>query len=615
MELYQPYFFTRDDALVGELPMVLTACRSLAAGVFPDYDPWILLGAPLAATGLPSITYPPTMLAWALARALGDENATFEVFAFLHLFAGYVLTWRALRQLGTGADLAMLLALWLPFSGPILVMGRCWHMIVPLAAWAPALGLLAIRLLRPVGPAWAFTVGVAIATAWQVGFTQISIWTVLFAATLGVVLVGLGHVPLRRLAWTVPAGLVAAAGAAPLLVAQLFATAEVRNAGGYGNGVAAGLLAMIVPVSAPHPNGWGTPAGMGALYSWGGFPALATLLALASWRPRHGTRPWFAFAVVAGILLLAALGDDGPIWPVLRWIPIFGKINNHPFRLLPFVATASIFAAGPWLEALVRGRMRTVVVALGLLLLLGHLRRPGAFYDYGFLPYPAPSSVLENVPAESRFLSLAPARSHRPDYGEGLPHNLPLLTRRSTIDGYDPIAELSTPFRAAHARIHRAPIEALARYGVSHVLAPPDLGGDWDPAFLGRWDTLTAALIAGSTEVERDGWSLRALPSPDPLAFSDRPLPITLDASGATVKLGGEGAPTVNLLAIPGLVAEVDGHEVPIAADEWGRVTVDARGDVLRVRYHAPWATGLGVGAVLLTAGLGAAWGMRRRGW
>src|ERR1019366_3556681 len=90
LEVMQPYYFTQDDALVGELPGILLGCRSLWQGTFPDWNPYVFLGAPLATIGFWAITYPPQLLSYAIARhLLGNEFATMEVFAALHLVVGF----------------------------------------------------------------------------------------------------------------------------------------------------------------------------------------------------------------------------------------------------------------------------------------------------------------------------------------------------------------------------------------------------------------------------------------------------------------------------------------------------------------------------------------------
>ena len=104
LEWMQPYYFAQDDALVGELPGILLGCRSYWDGVFPNWNPYVFLGAPLASIGFWALTYPPQLLAYAIARhLLGDELATMEVFAALHLAVGFVAMRYLARRLGMGA--------------------------------------------------------------------------------------------------------------------------------------------------------------------------------------------------------------------------------------------------------------------------------------------------------------------------------------------------------------------------------------------------------------------------------------------------------------------------------------------------------------------------------
>ena len=125
LELLFPYFFCQDDALSLELPAVLMTCRGIWQGLTPEYNPYIFLGSP---TPDMSGVYPPMYLAYGFARhLLGDEHATFDIFAAIHLLAGYCLTFVVARRMGVGAVLAALCGLTFVLSGPVLVMARCWH--------------------------------------------------------------------------------------------------------------------------------------------------------------------------------------------------------------------------------------------------------------------------------------------------------------------------------------------------------------------------------------------------------------------------------------------------------------------------------------------------------
>lgn len=161
LELINPFFFCQDDALVLELPAVLLAMRSLWQGVTATYNPFIFLGSPTPSIGG---FYPPMPLAYAIARhLLGNESATFEVFAAMHVLAGYCLAFLFARRLGIGPPLAALASATFVLSGPVLVMARCWHSFSVLPFFIPLFALLADRLRRgPVDWLWPVAVGLAL---------------------------------------------------------------------------------------------------------------------------------------------------------------------------------------------------------------------------------------------------------------------------------------------------------------------------------------------------------------------------------------------------------------------------------------------------------------------
>jgi len=68
LEGIQPYYFTQDDALVSELPGILVGCRGVWQGHWPNYNPYVFMGSSLVNFGLYSLTYPPTYLAYGIAR-------------------------------------------------------------------------------------------------------------------------------------------------------------------------------------------------------------------------------------------------------------------------------------------------------------------------------------------------------------------------------------------------------------------------------------------------------------------------------------------------------------------------------------------------------------------
>ena len=209
-EFRQPYYFTQDDALVCELPGMLVGCRGVWEGIWPNFNPYSFMGALLANLGLYSLTYPPTYLAYGIARhGLGDENVTLEVFAGLHIFAGYAITFGLVRQMRASPAVAAMVAMCVVLSGSSLIMGRSWHTFVPLVVWLPTLAWGLVRLCQgPVGWVWTLTMGIAIGLTFHVGFPQMSVWTAGFFVFVVMTLVLLGEVPWQRALYALPAVLI-----------------------------------------------------------------------------------------------------------------------------------------------------------------------------------------------------------------------------------------------------------------------------------------------------------------------------------------------------------------------------------------------------------------------
>ena len=136
LEVKEPFYFTQCDTVNEDLPLILVGCRSYWRGEFPNYNPYTWLGTPLAGAGLASLTYPPTLLSYAVARhVLFNENATAEVFVILHLTAGFFLMRRLACKIGMGALAANLSALSFVLSGggadhgPVVVQLRSHHVL------------------------------------------------------------------------------------------------------------------------------------------------------------------------------------------------------------------------------------------------------------------------------------------------------------------------------------------------------------------------------------------------------------------------------------------------------------------------------------------------------
>lgn len=659
LELINPFFFCQDDALVLELPAVLLAMRSLWQGVPATYNPFIFLGSPTPSIGG---FYPPMPLAYAIARhLLGNEYATFDVFAAIHLLGGYCLAFLFARRVGIGPPLAALASATFVLSGPVLVMARCWHSFSVLPFFIPLFALLADRLRRGrVNWLWPAALGIALGAYYHSGFPQLFVLgcgiMLVHAASLAVT----GLVPTRRLVWLVPALCFGAALSVPVFYQQWRLAKEITlNDAGGGEGVGGNLLSMLLPyplVQGTLPNGWGSVnlQWNGHFYYFGTVLLVAFLVGLAAlfWRAvrnpgstaegGESARLMLALAIPAVVAFLLALGESGGLWWLMGLLPV--GLRNNPFRAIPwFVFFASVagarwleaFLAAPaaWLQALRlgpdrRSKILAGCVGVGTFLILLHLTRVGiAFYSYSFQPYPPlPDSLAKAIsPAavggQHRIMSFAAMRTTDPSYPLALPHNLPCHYEVPALFSYDPLVQRFGRYAACLERLREDPRKALAAYGVRWLFVHRTVTGGWMPQTPNRFELLLpfADLLESLGDIKQlsipdldDSIQVLAIPEAVPLAFdvaeAATSLPMMLDVSGASVGLEPTDSPrrvVFNLLWYPDLAASVDGMPVPVIEDEWHRsvVVVPAGARDVQLRYKPPTRQGILVALGLFGAG------------
>ncbi len=644
LESRDPYYFTQDDNFAQFLPMILHGCSVLAEGAFPDFNPFQFMGTPTASVGVYALTYPPTWLSCAIAeRILGAPAAAIEVFAFLHLAAGYGAAFWAGRAAGLRPALACAVALSFALSGFFLIGGRSWYYMLPVALWLPLMVVAVEKLRRgPVGLGWALLTGLSVGAFFHAGNAQMWSYAIVLTA-LALALSWLaGEVPLRRLAWAAAAFLVAAAVAAPLLLSQLSFAAGVERQGGGGLGILGGLAAMVLPyplVRAEHPNGWGNLdlEFMGHFYYAGtvlvgaGLAALLGLaaLALAGRLPRRAlaSNLWLICGTAA---LLLALGNYAPLWGALSALPGFSKFN-HPFKFLPFVVLFLCLGGAGVLENLLRqGRLKAgyggaIAALTGALVLFHAAQARPSFYTYSEDPYPPLPRELRQIlsgdgsVAAGRVLPISPKQTVATGYVASLQHNFPSLYRISSLEGYDTLVLNTMENRNRAVRLLEAPVAAARAYGVRWLVY-------FDPGIVTRARRpgkerlndqqrfLHAALAPhGTARVTRPHFQLIELPDASPLAFvegaPERPLALAYEGGAVRVELDDEavGAPVVlNFLARPATRVLADGEPVSTTADAWGRVVVTppAGTRTLLLGYAPPWKKGLTAALILGLAAL-----------
>lgn len=644
LEVFQPCYFSQDDALATEMPGMLVGCRSVWKGQFPDFNPYTLMGTPLASVGGASLTYPPTYLAYFIARnLLRNEYLLMEVFAFLHLIAGFWLTWWLAKREGFGDFVSTLAALTFVLSGPVLIMGRSWHMTMGIVVWMPLL-LLCVQSLRkgPVSWKWALATGASLGFYYQVGFSQVWAYALMFFGVAVLWLVATGDIPLRRLRWLIPAFLFGLALSLPLFMTQFAATRDMAHKGGYGNGVLVGMKSFFLPypVKSLHPNLWGSAnfRYMGEFYYFGTLFMMLWIFAVLLILTRRPTRKllsrsaWSACALLAFLL---ALGPDGGLWRLISILPLARQMNNHPFRVLPFFVLFAVLAGGGVMEGFLsvlknRRRWECAIGVAALALLAWHVCfARSAFYSYGFKPYPPLSSALTRLlgkdasPGHWRILPIAPPRSIEPNFADSLALSLPAVYGICSFDGYDPLTESRPAVRIARNRLGNYPARALRAYGVRWIVvhrtavAPTFSSNPFERGLEGipRWGFLLKLLPALKAKkvLQLPDVEVWRLDGGDPSAF-----PMGSRREALEVKTTGTGLEVflpkglesenivVNFLWYPGTRAWADGERVPCGRDFWDRIVVKVPRDAKRVEVYlgGKWGPGLKEGGLTLLLAL-----------
>jgi hypothetical protein len=661
LELVDPFTFCQDDALVGELPAVLLHMRAAWKGIPAEYNPYVCLGSPTPAlVGF----YPPMYLAYAIARhLLGNEYATLDVFAALHLAAGYCFSFVLTRRLGIGPVLAALASLTFVLSGPVLVMARCWHSFAVLATFIPLFGLL-VDLLRTGGVTWRWPLatGIALGLFYQSGFLQLFVLgcgiMLLHAFTLAAV----GRMPWRRLGWLVPALAFGAAIAIPMFCQQWRVSKDLpTNEPSFGWGAVAGIPAMLLPYPlavGPMPNDWGNEnlAWAGHFYYFGtvllvgclaaGIAAIRQRLrpaapqsAAATARP-DASRMQLPLLVPALVAFLLALGEWGGLWWLLELLPV--GLKNNPFRAMPWFVFYACVSGARFFEDFLAGRQSlpgrsaesrrlldlAAIAGMGLALVALHLTRVGglAFYTYGFRPYPPLLPAIANLVEpdknghQSRILSFAALQTGDPSYPLALPRNLPCLHEVPAFFGYDPVVERFDRYKSCVARLAEDPQAALAAYGVRWLLVHRTAWGGWKASpdqILEQRITFAHLFkpLSHNPEVSLPDLAeyLRVfeIPDPAPLAFDEsepaQPLALEMSTAGLVITLEPEPRPrrvVANFLRYPAITAMADGRPATVGEDAWQRIVVDvpAGARAIRIRHSPPRGPGIAL-ALLLSLG------------
>ena len=630
LEISERYYFAQDDNLSQFLPVIVQSARGLWRGEFPTWNPHQFAGAPTMSLGTYALTYPPTYLSYAVARhVLGNEWLTFEVFGWLHLLLGYWVTLRLLVRLGIRLRVAVAGSVCYSLSGFLLIAGRSWFYMLPLAVWLPLAATSLAELARgAVSWKWTLKTGLILGVLFHAGNAQMWVYAMMFLVMTTIYLWSFAGRSWRVAIPSLGAIGIAIGIATLLLIPQMLETRNVRRFA-YGSGIQSGLFGLFVPSPLSYAETPGTPATLhgerlSELFFFGGVLALAAAPLVISffvhrWGPKIAAKnvfvPLLAFALICGC------GREGVLWFIGTELP-FLKSFSQPFKFLAFIQLFGVCVGGVVVERLLRTsraheKWELPLVTTCFLLMAYHTTQANAsMFNFGFMPYPPLRADLAEAfkkEEAGRVFSIAPVRSGGDRYFDSLIHNFATVTSQYSLEGYDPLISNNPSHLALSKRLKEGEtVKTLEALGVRWVIAykghdsPPN-ARDFpyrSPLYFWRphQKEMAKAVASASDKVfTRTEVTLYRL-NPAPLAFftdqPNDPLTIAFHAHGADIRLptkasseAGARQLVLNILPPRFATIAIDGKRSDFRVDEWGRLEVDVPAGANRVdfRYQPPF--------------------------
>lgn len=335
-------FYVRDIHLQW-FGQVESFVRSIAAGSWPVWDPYVSFGQPLLANANTQILYPPTWL-----NLLVRPWTYYTIFFAAHLLLAALGMRRLLQRLGVSPTGSLVAAALWTCSGPLLSLGNVWNHLAA-AAWMPWVVFAADRAAASGRVRDALLWGAAAAAQMLAGSPDFVLMTALLA---GGVAATREH-PLRRRSLARFAAMAAIAGAfaCALSAGQLLPSLELAERANrwhmssetrsYWSQHPVSLAQLMVPKlwnDLPLNARWrallfeSREPFLLSLYLGPGLAALALASLTAGRRGRN------ALLVAASVAILVALGRFGPFYDIA--ITLF-----PPLKAMRFPAKAMVPAA------------------------------------------------------------------------------------------------------------------------------------------------------------------------------------------------------------------------------------------------------------------------------
>ncbi len=633
LEWRQPYYFTQEDTNTIFFPIIVQAMRGFFEhGIFPTWNGYELMGAPSTTLGFYALTYPVTYLCYGVSRfLLGNEYLTIELFAWVHLFAGYALTCALLRMLHVRPRIAVAVALGFALLGYNLIAGRSWYYMEPTVAWLPALAISLVMFMQGT-LSWRWVWGTALVIGLYFHSGNVQMWC------YGMMMWGMGMLwvlLVKRESWrqlerVMVAGVAGVALALPLAIPQFLESIDLPRSA-LDVTIAGGLSNMLLPwplaKSAPT---WSDFEYSGTLYFSGGvfiflfFLRCVAELTHSCTGARRETLLASCFPLLAIFAFILAMGERGLIWGWMEPFLPFSRFRM-PFRILPFVTFFMLVSGALMAEVILRKWRYSRPAEFGfaglsVVLSLFNAYHCTATFDYvPDKPYPALPSAYKIFQAEGfttkgRVFPIAHLRWYFPQYPLSLGLNFPALYNISAITGSYPGSPDATTaeYQIALRFFEQHREDFYREFSVEWVMFSTFAG---QPPAVPPEDE--AKIRAASSRVEDLG-TVRAFnvstPATKPMAYDasapQSPLPYQIRTDGVDIDLHNVGTDEViiaNFLYRHWFKAYSEtGVELPIHSDARGRMAVEmtSPATMLYIRYCPPWYYGFLVQLGLLLAGV-----------
>ena len=632
------YYFVQDDNFSQFLPGIVYGCREAFAGRFANWDPYQMMGMPLADLGTYALTYPFTYFSFGIAKfLLGDEMRVLDVFCWLHLILGSGAVYLLGRRMRLWGPIAAGVAICFSLSGYSLIAGRSWYYMTPTALWLPLLILLGI-CFEPARFRWGWTLALGACTGmyYHSGNAQMCFYGLSFMLIVILLRMWKEQWDWRALAVAVPGLLIGVGFSLPLLIPQWKATAGlVRQS--FGEGIERGLFSLLLPNPVVNSlifnkMGSGFDGPSGQFYYAGGLFTFAWLLGIVAICVGNGglkafrANPLLSVSVIA---FLSALGKNGGLWVLQTKLPVLSGFSQ-PAKFLPYTHLFTLLIGALFVQSLcsrVEQRRLAAVGVFGLLaaLMFHHASiATEAFYLYGDRPDFKLSSGLLNSIGQERLFPAAPQRGPQPEFLTNLLFNVGTLVQVQSIDGYEPLWRSKSPYKDFQNSFVDDYLGTLRTYGVTRILIHDSVIHPIIPKDKSRipYEVMPAEWTAKLTKFAAERKPLfvggkaavYALEGSDPMAkrkSDGASLPVKIESGDVVVNGGGLAGEEimVNYLWRPGMFAYVQDQPVETRPDKFSRVlvTLPASANLVKLRYEADWGGAIraGIGFVLFGGLLG----------